>query len=229
MTTVHLIGGEKGGTGKSWVFRVLDHSLTHRNQIFHSIKTDVSSAIYRNICDDARLLPLTMPQTAVAMADEAFKLALTGDVIINLPPQVHQHLHHWIEQFHVNAQAQKHDISIKQWWISDGEDESLQLFLNSLQTYRNDFQHVFVKNHGRSRSWNYFERHQEIQEAIHHYQIPVVEFPVLSEMRRLYINHNRLTFAMALQVRAFGVVGRHQIAQYLQAADAVFDAAGAFA
>jgi hypothetical protein len=229
MTTVHLIGGEKGGTGKSWVARVLHHSLAHRNQIFHGIESDASSSIYRNIYDDARLLPLTMPQTAVAMADEAFKLALMGDVVINLPPQAHQHLRYWVEQFYVNAQAQKRDISIKQWWISDGEDESLQLFLNSLQTYGNDFQYVFVKNHGRSRNWDYFERHQEIQAAIHHYQVPLVEFPVLAEMRRLYINHHRLTFAKALQVQEFGLVGRHQIAQYLQAADTVFHAAGAFA
>jgi hypothetical protein len=229
MTTVHLIGGEKGGTGKSWVFRVLHHSLTHRNQIFHSIKTDVSSTIYRNICDDARLLPLTMPQTAVAMANAVFNLSLTDDVIIDLPPQVHQNLRYWVEQFYVNAQTQKHEICIKKWWISDGEDESLQLFLHSLQTYCNDFQYIFVKNHGRSYDWDYFERHQEVQAAIHHYDIPVIDFPVLADMQRQYINNQRLTFAMALQATELGIMGRQQIARYLQAADAVFEAAGAFA
>jgi hypothetical protein len=228
MTTIHLIDGEKGGTGKSWMARTMHHVFDTHNVAFFGIDADIVNPSYHNIYPDVQLIPFTPNANSEANFQAIFELAEAADVIVNLPPQAHAGMVQWFAMTDFIAMAQQRGITIKKWWISDGEEESYHCFLKSLAAHPNGIQHVLVQNHGRCRHWNYFEHHELIQAAIRHHQIPVIELPRMHDQFRIVINHQRLDFEAALKLPQFGFVGRANIAHYLKHATAALKIGGAF-
>lgn len=228
MTTIHLIDGEKGGTGKSWFARTMHHTFATRGITFFGVDADTANPTYRNIYPDARQIPFSIEKRSEDMADAIFQLARNSDLIVNLPAQAHQAVFRWIETKDVIVMAKKYDITIKKWWLSDGEDDSLHLFLTSLTAYGEGIQHIFVQNEGRCTEWEYFDTHGETQTALRKYQVPVVQLPELGDFRRIRVNAERLTFADALAFEDFGILGQAQIGKYLQLAEQAIVAGGAF-
>jgi uncharacterized glyoxalase superfamily protein PhnB len=228
MTTIHFIDGEKGGTGKSWFARTMHHTFATRDITFLGVDADTANPTYRNIYQDARQIPFSLERRSEDMADAIFQLARNADLIVNLPAQVHQAVFRWMQTKDVIVMAKKYDITIKKWWLSDGENDSLYLFLTSLHAYGDGIQHIFVQNEGRCKEWEYFDTHGETQAALRRHQVPVVQLPELSDFRRIRINAERLTFADALVFEEFGILGQAQIGRYLQEAEVAIKAAGAF-
>jgi hypothetical protein len=228
MTTIHFIDGEKGGTGKSWFARTMHHTFATRGITFLGVDADTANPTYRNIYPDARQIPFSIEKRSEDMADAIFQLARNSDLIVNLPAQAHQAVFRWIETKDVIVMAKKYDITIKKWWLSDGEDDSLHLFLTSLNAYGDGIQHIFVQNAGRCTEWEYFDTHGDTQTALRKYQVPVVQLPGLGDFRRIRVNAERLTFADALAFEDFGILGQAQIGRYLQLAEQTIVAGGAF-
>jgi hypothetical protein len=228
MTTIHFIDGEKGGTGKSWFARTMHHTFATRGITFLGVDADTANPTYRNIYPDARQIPFSIEKRSEDMADAIFQLARNSDLIVNLPAQAHQAVFRWIETKDVIVMAKKHDITINKWWLSDGEDDSLHLFLTSLKACGDGIQHIFVQNQGRCTEWEYFDTHGDTQAALRKYQVPVVQLPELGDFRRIRVNAERLTFADALAFEDFGILGQAQIGRYLQLAEQTIVAGGAF-
>jgi hypothetical protein len=228
MGTIHFVDSEKGGTGKSWFARVMHHTFQTRNYSFLGVDADTANPTYHNIYTDTQRIPFSIDPKEQDLPDILFDMALTDDLIVNLPAQSHRSLHHWLTEKNVLLIAKEHGIVVKKWWISDGEDDSLNLFIKSVQAYGANIQHVFVQNKGRCTEWDYFNRHQAVQAAIAEQQVPVIEFPELSPFRRIAINAARMTFAQAVIHGEFGILGRASIASYLSSAAQALEAGGAF-
>jgi hypothetical protein len=228
VSTIHFVDSEKGGTGKSWFSRVMHHTFQTRNRSFLGVDADTSNPTYHNVYTDTQRIPFSVDPKEQDLPDILFDMALADDLIVSLPAQAHRPVHQWLTQKNVLLLAKEHGIVVKKWWISDGEDDSLNLFVESVKAYGADIQHVFVKNRGRCTEWDYFDRHQSVQAIISEQQVPVIEFPALSDFRRIQINATRMTFAQALTHDAFGLLGRSQVAAYLRDAAQALEQGGAF-
>lgn len=229
MAIIHFIDGEKGGTGKSWVTRTMHHIFEEMAHPFVGVDSDMSNPTYSNIyIQGVQKIPFSLEPELSDLADTIFQHAIDSDVLVSLPAQVHRPLLHWLKSKDVANIAQSSGITIKKWWISDGGDDSIHLFLQSLAECDPLIQHIFVQNKGMCKYWQYFTSHPRLQQAIRDYQVPVVLFPELGVNRRDIINANRLTFSDALTYLQFGILGQAQVRCYLDEARSAISHGGAF-
>ena len=227
-TTLNFVDSEKGGTGKSWFARTLHHLFVKRNILFSGIDSDTANPTYHHIYPDTYQIPFSIRDKDCDLADEVFELARQSHLIVNLPAQANAGLSQWLMDKDVTTMAPQHHILLKKWWVSDGEEDSIQLFVNSVNNYGKSIQHIFVRNAGRCTEWEYCDSHQELQKTIAAHNIKVMDFPKLGDMRRIRINAERLDFQKALVHPSFGILGQAQVALYLKTAETVLEQAGAF-
>ena len=91
MPTIHLIDGEKGGVGKSFVTRAMIQYCLDRSLPFVAVETDRSNpdvaGVYKDICKYA---VLSEDEKQADKADRIFEYAVDKPVIVSLPSQVHR-------------------------------------------------------------------------------------------------------------------------------------------
>jgi len=163
------------------------------------------------------------------VADAIFEYALKKTVVVNLPAQAHRAVAKWIDTKGLLDLGKEHEVTFIKWFVSDGESDSIKLFTESLEHYQGYITHVFIKNWGRCDEWDYFKAHEEIQKAIAEYNVAVIDFPKLSDGRRIEINAKHLTFEDASNYSEFGLIGRNQIKTYLREAYKAFESTGLLA
>jgi hypothetical protein len=242
MPVIHLLDGEKGGTGKSWIARtMMQYFLDAGNASGRS--ADAAHVLFKGVDADRSNPSLNRvygahTETEYAFFSEDYKLAdaadglidfaMTHHLVVNLPAQVHRPMTQWIRQKGLIAYAAANGISLVKWFVSDGEKDSLEVFLKSVEEFGSEIPHVFVKNYGRCDEWDYFEAYQSVQAAIAQYKVKVIDFPELAVSKRIPINAESMTFAQARQYEGFPTLGRHQIVIYLREAYQAFESTGYF-
>ena len=91
MATAHLVDGEKGGVGKSFVARTMIEYRLDKDLPFVAVETDRSNAdvanVYKGLCKYA---VFTEEEKQADKADRIFELAIDNPVIVSLPSQVHR-------------------------------------------------------------------------------------------------------------------------------------------
>jgi hypothetical protein len=241
MPVIHLMDGEKGGTGKSWAARTMmqcyidagnasGRPANAANIPFLGIESDRSNPTLAQIYGDdyTRYAIFSEDAKFADEADEIFDLAMTHHLVVNLPAQVHVSLTRWIRQKGLIEYAAASGISLVKWFVTDGEKDSLGVFLRSVKEFGNEIPHILVKNYGRCDEWGYFESYQAVQAAIQQYKVKVIDFPELAVSKRIPINAESMTFAQARQYAGFPTLGRHQIVIYLREAYQAFESTGYF-
>jgi hypothetical protein len=98
MATIHLIGGEKGGVGKSVVSRLLAQYMIDREKPFIGFDTDRShGALMRFYSDFASPTVVDSYQSLDAIIEVATEQPEL-DVLVDLAAQTHQPLSRWLEE-----------------------------------------------------------------------------------------------------------------------------------
>lgn len=237
MATIHLPDGEKGGVGKSWLTTVMAQYYTDLEIPFYLVAADRSNPTvinryrdkkrYKQFYEDSiRYIVFSESEKRQDAPDDLFEWAIEKPVVIDLPAQVHRPFADWITNKNVLQHAKDYGVKFCKWFVCDGEDDSIHLFIRSLKFYDNAIPHVLVKNWGRCDDWEYFEEHQELQAAIEQYNVPVIDFPKLSDGKRIKMNARRWTFEEALESPEFKILARQDIQTYLKKAYAAFESTG---
>lgn len=149
MSIVHLVGGEKGGVGKSVVARVLSQYFIDRALPFVGVDADQShGALLRYYGDYSRPTDLEN----FASADEIMDRALGADrrVLVDLPAQSARRLKRWMDASDVIPFAKDMQVAFVFWHVSDGGFDSVKELERTLDTFEDTVSYVVVKNLGRS-------------------------------------------------------------------------------
>ena len=227
MATIHLIDGEKGGVGKSFVARTMIQYGLDRNLPFVAVETDRSNpdvaGVYKEICEYA---VLTEDEKQADKADLIFEMAIEKPVIVSLPSQVHRAMKAWIDRNQLIKLSSELGVSFCKWFVCNGEYDSVKLFASSLTCYENQIPHILVRNLGLCDDWSPIEEDESVQELIKKYQVKVIDFPKLGYQERYLINKERLKFDEARKYKGFGVLGKQRVVNFLKAAYRAFDSAG---
>lgn len=226
MATINLIDGEKGGVGKSWIARTMIQYLTDNQIPFTSVEADRSNPTVKNIYVDSKFAFFSENQKTADIPDSIFDYAIKNTVVVNLPAQCHVAVSQWIESKGLFELGKGHDVSFIKWFITNGEKDSIELFIKSLEHYKGQIPHVLIKNYGLCDEWEFFELHEQIQKAIAEYKVSVINIPKLSDGKRIEINAKNLTFDAATKHESFGIIGRNQVLTYLRNAYKEFDSTG---
>jgi len=227
MATIHLIDGEKGGVGKSFVARTMIQYCLDRDLPMVAVETDRSNpdvaGVYKDICQYA---VLTEDEKQADKADRIFEMAIDKPVIVSLPSQVHRAMKAWIDRNQLLSLGSEYGVSFCKWFVCNGEYDSIKLFISSLNCYENKMPHILVRNLGLCDEWEQVEEDEAVQKLIKKYKVIVIDFPKLGYKERYLINQKRFKFDEAIKSKEFGVLGRQRIVSFLKAAYTAFDSAG---
>lgn len=156
MSTVHLVGGEKGGVGKSVVARLLAQSFIDRGLRFAALDADQShGSLVRTYADYTQRVDLD----AFESADQILDRALGADrrVVVDLPAQSHKPLRRWIDATDVLSYAREMDVRLVLWHVTDGGFDSVAHLERLLEDFDESVEFVVVKNEGRSKDFSQLE------------------------------------------------------------------------
>jgi len=157
MSTIHFVGGEKGGVGKSVVARILAQYLIDSNMPFIGFDTDRShGALLRFYADYASPTVIenyesldTIIETAVAQPEQR--------IIVDLAAQTHYPLADWIDTSGVLELAEELGITLYYWNVMDSGKDSVDLLAKLLDYYGSRFNYVLVQNQLRDESFTTLE------------------------------------------------------------------------
>ncbi|BAZ47076.1 mobilization protein MobD-like protein (plasmid) [Chondrocystis sp. NIES-4102] len=224
MPTIHLIDGEKGGVGKSFVAKTMVQYAIDRKFPYVAVETDRSNPdvanIYGDICKRA---VLSEDEKQAHKADRIFELALSNPLIVSLPSQVHKSLRNWIEKNKLLEISPQYGIKFQKWFVSNGEFDSIKLFVKSANFYREKIPHVLVRNFGLCDEWGQVNDDHQVQEVIKKYNVKVIDFPKLEHNERYIINKEQLTFEKARENDQLTILGKQRVVNFLNSAYAAFD------
>ena len=156
MSTVHLVGGEKGGVGKSVVARLLVQTVVDRGIAFAALDADLShGALVRSYADFTQRTDLDRLESA----DQILERALGADrlVVVDLPAQSHRALRRWIDATDVLTYAREMNVRIVLWHVTDGGFDSVAHLEKLLDDFGDSVNYVVVKNEGRSKDFSQLE------------------------------------------------------------------------
>jgi hypothetical protein len=165
MSTVHLVGGEKGGVGKSVVARLLSQLFIDGGFALAALDADQShGALRRSYGDFTQPVDLARLESADQILDRA--LGADRRVVVDLPAQSHRALRHWIDATDVLAYAREMDVRVVLWHVTDGGFDSVVQLGRLLDDFGDSVEYVVVKNEGRSKDFSQLEASPGYQQLL---------------------------------------------------------------
>jgi hypothetical protein len=227
-TKIHLIDGEKGGVGKSLFARTLMQYAIDKQMKLTLVDADRTNADVSEVYSDgAKTASFSENEKKSYDADQIFNLALTQSVVVNLPAQVYLLVNEWISRNSVLEVGVQYDIRLVKWFVCTGAYDSVKLFIESLDKFKDTITHVLVKNYAMCDEWERVLEKPELKSAIAKYKVQEVVFPKLSFRERDILLEEKLTFAAAKNyTQKLGVLGTQRVHSFLKQAHGELDKVG---
>jgi len=188
MSTIHFIGGEKGGVGKSVVARLCAQYCIDNKLPFAAVDADVShGALTRFYGDYARTVDLTRYDSA----DEILALAIEEPrrVVVDLPAQSERPLAAWLAEGGILELAAESDVRPVFWHVIDDGKDAVTTLARVLDRHGDRVGYCVVKNHGRGKDFTLFDRSpaRATCEALGAVilELPELHAPVMQKVDRL--------------------------------------------
>jgi hypothetical protein len=154
MATIHLIGGEKGGVGKSVVARLLAQYMIDYKMPFIGFDTDRShGALLRYYQDYASPTVIDRYESLDTIIESAIAFP-EKRILVDLAAQTHHPLSRWIEESGVLDLAAEHQINLRYWNVMDSGRDCVDLLGKLLMQYGPKLNYVLVQNQLRDDSFN---------------------------------------------------------------------------
>lgn len=186
MSTIHFIGGEKGGVGKSVVARLLAQYWIDQNQPWHGFDTDRShGAFTRHYQEFATLIDVAKLEDL----DQIMEAASDGEkkILVDLAAQTEEPIHTWIESGGLLDFVPSIGVEITFWHVIDDGKDSIALLGRLLDRYGERARYIVVLNRGRGTDFSTFEK-SDVAKRVKTLNIPVVELRALHRPTMLRID-----------------------------------------
>jgi hypothetical protein len=163
---IHLVGGEKGGVGKSIMARLLVHYMLERGLPFRAFDADRSNAAL------LRYYPEVSTQLLADRHDHLDKIIETaheapgGRIVVDLAAQTHDLLVKWMEGVDMIGMVKAMDYRVCYWHVMDCGKDSVELLRRLFDHFGSRLDYVIVQNQVRGESFNLFEKSAEKPRAV---------------------------------------------------------------
>lgn len=146
MATIHFIGGEKGGVGKSLVARLLAQYLIDQKLPFIGFDSDRShGALLRFYAAYASPVVIDAYESLDKVVEAAVE-APERRVIVDLAAQTHQPLVKWMEESGMLELAREFGVAVRYWHVMDSGRDSADLLGRLLDRFGAQLDYVLVLN-----------------------------------------------------------------------------------
>lgn len=165
MSTIHFIGGEKGGVGKSLVSRLMAQRFIDQGIAFQGFDTDRShGALMRFYAPYASPVLVDRFEALDAILESATQ-APGQQVLVDLAAQTHEPLVRWMDESGVLALAEEVGVQIHYWHVMDAGRDSVDLLKRLLDRFGQRLNYVLVLNQLRGDDFSALEASGELVRA----------------------------------------------------------------
>lgn len=197
--TIYIVGGQKGGVGKTSVCQALCQYLLDKKRDFVLIEGDAQiddvGRMYRGQVE-TETINISDDPAKVSNPDVIYGKAIQDDkdVVVNLPSNVLDVFTTWLRKtglVEILKDKFEGKIRLVKLFVSDGCYESIRQLKKSVASLDGTIPHVIVLNEGRvnAADFSYLEEEDIYQEATNAPNfIKVVNFPALEPSARFYID-----------------------------------------
>lgn len=162
---IHLIGGEKGGVGKSMVARLLAQYFIDHAMPFVGYDTDRShGALLRYYAGYASPVLADRYEALDAIVESAADEP-GRRVLVDLAAQTHAPLVKWMDESGVLDLAELNGMAIHYWHVMDSGRDSVDLLARLLDQFGARLRYVLVKNQIRGDDFSQLEKSGELARA----------------------------------------------------------------
>jgi hypothetical protein len=165
VSKVHLIGGEKGGVGKSMVSRLIAQYLIDNTLPWIGFDTDRShGSLMRFYAEHAT--PVLVERFEAL--DQIIEVAVEHPgrrVLVDLAAQTHDPLVHWMDESGVLDMADLAGVQLNYWHVMDSGRDSVDLLAKLLDRFGQRLHYVLVRNQLRGDDFSQLERSGQLERA----------------------------------------------------------------
>ncbi len=166
MNKIHLIGGEKGGVGKSVVARVLAQYMIDKNIPFLGFDTDRShGSLLRFYAEYASPAVVDSYESLDAIVEAAVEQP-EKRVLVDLAAQTHDPLVKWMDDSGVLETAAELEVSFYYWHVMDSGKDSVDLLKKLLDRFGTRLNYVLVQNQLRGDNFDIFNASGERERVL---------------------------------------------------------------
>lgn len=163
---IHLIGGEKGGVGKSMLARLIAQYLIDHEMPFIGFDTDRSHGSLLRFYADYASPALVDRFDALDKIIEAAIENPGHRVLVDLAAQTQEPLIKWMEESGVLDMADLEGITLHYWHVMDSGRDSVDLLRRLLERFGQRVNYVLVKNQLRGDDFSLLHRSGELDRAV---------------------------------------------------------------
>lgn len=224
MSTIHFIGGEKGGVGKSLVARLLSQYLIDHNLPFLGFDSDRShGALLRFYSNYASPVVVDHYESLDKVVEAATEDS-ERRILVDLAAQTHQPLVKWMEESGMLELAQEFGIAVRYWHVMDSGKDSVDLLRRLLDRFGAQLDYVLVLNQLRGDDFDIFESSGEKERALA-LGARIISIPRLHESAMTRIDARSTSFWAATnsadkEVTGLGLLERQRVKVWLNKANA---------
>jgi hypothetical protein len=163
---IHLIGGEKGGVGKSMTARLLAQYFIDHELPFTGFDTDRShGSLMRFYADYASPALVDRYEALDGIIENAIEHP-GQRVLVDLAAQTHEPLTRWMDESGVLDLADVSGVAIFYWHVMDSGRDSVDLLAKLLDRFGQRLHYVLVRNQLRGDDFGQLERSGELARAL---------------------------------------------------------------
>jgi hypothetical protein len=165
MASIHLIGGEKGGVGKSLVARLLAQYFIDRSIPFLGFDSDRShGALMRFYSGFASPVLIDNYESLDAIV-EAATANPDRRIIVDLAAQTQAPLVRWMDESQLLEVAPEIGLDIRYWHVMDAGRDSVDLLQRLLDRFEGRLKYVIVQNQLRGEEFGTLEKSGLLERA----------------------------------------------------------------
>jgi hypothetical protein len=166
MANIHLIGGEKGGVGKSVVARVAAQYMIDRGIPFLGFDTDRSHGSLLRFYSDYSSPVIVDRYESLDSIIEASAANPERRILVDLAAQTHDALVRWMDDSGVLDMAGELSLSLHYWHVMDSGKDSVDLLKKLLDRFGSRLNYVIVLNQMRGENFDILDKSGERERAL---------------------------------------------------------------
>lgn len=166
MTNIHLIGGEKGGVGKSLVARLLAQYMIDNQIPFLGFDSDRShGALLRFYSGYASPVLVDSYESLDAIVEAASEVP-ERRILVDLAAQTQERLTQWMEDSQLLEVAPELGLNIRYWHVMDAGRDSVDLLKRLIDRHGNKLHYTLVLNEIRGDNFRILDASGEKERAL---------------------------------------------------------------
>jgi hypothetical protein len=166
MTNIHLVGGEKGGVGKSLVARLLAQYMIDHSLEFLGFDSDRSHGALLRFYAGYSSPVLIDKYESLDVIVEAAAEKPERRILVDLAAQTNEQLMQWMDDSQLLEVAPEIGLNIRYWHVMDTGRDSVDMLKRLLDRHGNSLHYTLVLNQLRGDDFRILETSGEKQRAL---------------------------------------------------------------